>query len=172
MNSILKVLKISEKTVNAYRRKVKLKSNQSHNIKITKEMEEIIVGTLLGDGHINCNSKSLTKEKETAILVFAHKLEQKSYCFHKYEELKPLFNREPQYNLQERNGKLNESFYAITKSSLSLKKYRNIFYKGKEKIIPENISDFYTKKSLAYHFMDDGSRKNNQFYLHLNSFFV
>lgn len=168
---IAKVLKVSEKTINAYRRKINLPSNQSHNIFISKDMEEIIVGTLLGDGNINCTSKSLIKkEKDTAILTFAHKIEQKDYCFHKYLLLKNLYNREPQYNVQERNGILNESYYAITKSSISLKKFRDIFYKGKEKIIPNNIELFYTKRSLAYHFMDDGSRKNNQYYLYLCSF--
>lgn len=166
-----KELGISEKTVNFYRNLLKLPSNQSHNIKITKEMEEVLVGTLLGDGYINCTSKSKKKvNKDTAILIFAHSLKQKDYCFHKYEILKSLYNREPFYNLQQRNDKINESYYAITKSSISLKKYRDVFYRGKEKIIPENIGDYFTKKSLAYLYMDDGSRKKNEYTICLNSF--
>jgi hypothetical protein len=168
---IADILKISEKVINSYRNKNCLPSNQSHNIEITKDMDEIIVGTLLGDGYIDCRSKSkIKKEKDTAYLVFAHKKEHKDYCFAKYNSLKTLFNREPKYNIQRRNNVLNESYYAISISSLSLKKYRKIFYIEREKIIPDNIEDYYTKRSLAYHYMDDGYRKNNQYYLSLCSF--
>lgn len=168
---IADVLFIQEASVSAYRRKLGLKSNQSHNINITKDMEEILVGTLLGDGNINCISKSKIKKfKDTGILTFAHSTKQKEYCFYKYKKLISLFNREPKFNQQIRKGKINESYYAISKSSVSLKKYWSIFYKEGEKIIPPNIEEYFTKQSLAYLFMDDGCRSENVYTIALCSF--
>lgn len=164
-------LSISETVVNNYRNKLKLKSNQSHNIEITKDMEEVIVGTLLGDGNINCKSKSEIKiEKDTAILTFAHCLEQKEYCFHKYNKLVTLFNREPIISEQERKGNINISYYAISKSSISLKKYYSIFYREGKKIIPANIEEYFTYQSLAYLYMDDGSFNRNSHTISLCDF--
>lgn len=168
---IANILSIQEAPVNSYRRRLGLKSNQSHDIEITKNMEEILVGTLLGDGNITCTSKSKIKRyKDTGFLVFAHCIAQKNYCFHKYQKLITLFNREPKFNQQIRKDKVNESYYAISKSSISLKKYWEIFYKEGEKVIPENIEEYFTKQSLAYLFMDDGCRRKDEYTIALCSF--
>lgn len=169
-----KILFINEKTVNKYRRSNNLPSNK-HNreIEITKEMEEVLIGTLLGDGNLASRGQSKTnKTKNTAILTFAHCIKQKDYCFHKYESLQTLFNRPPQYNEQLRNNNINKSYYAITESYVSLKKYFDIFYEDNIKIIPNNIENFFTKKSLAYLFMDDGTRKENEYTIALENFSV
>ena len=74
-----------------------------------------------------------------------------------------MFNVPPRYNLQERKGKINVSYFAYTKAIVELKKYRDIFYPERVKIIPPNIGDYFTPKSLAYMYMDDGnlSKKNS-----------
>lgn len=157
-------LGVSENSINSYRLKLKLKSNQSHDIPITKELEEVLVGTLLGDGYLNDISKSkIKKRKDTAFLVFAHCKKQKKYCYHKYNLLKPLFDNEPKERVQIRKGKEHIAYYAISKSSLSLKKYRNIFYNNdtNEKIIPKNIGNYFTPLSLALLYMDDGTLGRN-----------
>lgn len=170
-NKIAIKLGVSESVINSFRLKNNLKSNQSHNIIITKDMEEIIVGTLLGDGYINSKSKSVNKvEKDTGLLIFAHTASQKDYCFHKYNLLKDLFNREPFLVSQIRKGKENTSYYAHSKSSISLKKYRDIFYKEGIKIIPSNIEDYFTPQSLAYLYMDDGTLGKNSPTIALCSF--
>ena len=155
----------TEKPINNLRRKFLLPSNVHNRTEITKEMEEVLIGTLLGDAHISCRSYSKHKKiTASGKLVFAHCEAHKDYCFHKYEILKSLFNREPQKNIQTRLGKKHVSYYATSKSDLSLKKYHNMFYKDFKKIIPKNIGDFLTEKSLAILFMDDGYSKQNKEY--------
>lgn len=158
-------LGFSEKAINVLRNKLKLPSNIHNNTEITKEMEEVLIGTILGDAHINCRSYSSSKKiTDSGILVFAHCEAQKEYCFYKYNILKTLFNREPQKNIQERKGKKHISYYATSKSDMSLRKYFDLFYRDFIKVIPVNLEDYLTEKGLAILFMDDGYSKQSREY--------
>lgn len=162
------ILNRSEKTVNSLRNRLKLKSNRSHDIEITKEIEEILVGTLLGDSYIRCIANS--KEKKLSItgqLIFGHSTKQLEFVFWKWKNLISLFNKKPKYIRQKRKDKINYSFYCYSVSSISLKKYHKIFYKNWVKIIPKNINEYLTPLGLAVLFMDDGYKGP---YICLNNF--
>jgi len=161
-------LNSSERTINTLRNKLNLESNQSHNIEITKKMEEIIVGTILGDSYVSCkaNSKEL-KRRKTAQLIFAHSTKQLDFVFWKWKSLVDLFNTKPRLRKQIRKGKSNYSFYCYSVSSISLVKYHKIFYKNWIKIIPPDIDKYLTPLGLATLFMDDGYKGP---YICLNNF--
>ena len=165
---ISKILNCSEKTVNSLRNKLNLKSHQSHNIEIDLLMEQVLIGTILGDSYISCkaNSKEL-KRRKTAQLIFAHSTKQIEYTFWKWKKLLNLFSKKPKYNVQIRNNKENYSFYCYSVSSLSLVKYHKMFYKDWIKIIPKDIYKYLTPLSLAVLFMDDGYKGP---YIALNNF--
>jgi len=151
------ILNSSEKAVNSLRNRLKLKSNRSHDIEITKEMEEVLVGTILGDSYIRCVANSREKKlSTTGQLIFGHSTKQSEFVFWKWKNLIDLFNKKPKYVRQKRKNKTNYSFYCYSVSSISLKKYHKLFYKDWVKIIPEDIYKYLTPLGLATLFMDDG----------------
>jgi hypothetical protein len=48
--------------------------------------------------------------------------------------------------------------------------FRELFYVLNEKIIPENISEILTARSLAFFIMDDGSRQGDGLHLSVYAF--
>lgn len=152
---------------------------RSYPININYNANQIILGSILGDGNItknlrvknsklNCNSK----------LSIKHSLKQKEYV--KYKEL--LLNKEgikthlniikpgikkPSY-IKNRLIKDNGSIILDTQKNISINKYRNLFYKD-YKIIDNKIFEL-DKLGLAIWYMDDGSKHNTSYYLNTQNF--
>lgn len=125
---------------------------------ITKRQSQILIGTLLGDGHLEKNGNG-------ARLKFGHGLPQRDYIMWKYEELKNLATSKPRF-VQEFYAKANKqtkAFHFSTFSSVELMKWRGVFYKKDgTKITPRNIGDLLKSPlSLAVWYMDDGYKRND-----------
>lgn len=134
--------------------------------KTEKELNEITIGKMLGDGSIN----------KTGNLCFSQSVKQKDYieyCFQLFQSyIRP--NRSIRSYMNKRKGKEHEilSFEtcAIFKDLLS------VFYIYEEgtnkriKVIPKNIADWLTLRGLAYWIMDDGCNRGNKVVLCTHSF--
>ncbi|MDP3996337.1 MAG: hypothetical protein Q8P86_01430 [bacterium] len=117
------------------------------NISFTEEQRALIIGSILGDGCL-CDNWSKTNYR----LFINHCLGQKDYVWWKYGVLKNYILSEPRY--YDRNNSL--TIRTISHSELS--ELRNVFYRDKQKIIPQNIQEFLKDpRVLAVWFMDDGN---------------
>lgn len=115
-------------------------------IKLTKRQKSIIIGTILGDGHLEFNGY-----KGTRIQIKQCK-KHKEYVFWLYKELKNLCKSPPN------KRKDNSQWFFGTRYINEITELKNVFYSKKTKIVPENISDILIDPlSLAIWYMDDGN---------------
>ena len=126
------------------------------NISLTDRQRQIIVGLMLGDGHLE------SRNNRTYRLKVEHSIGQKEYTDWLYAELRDLVITEPQVKDQIVNGKKYQKYWFNTLSCGSLRFYGQLFYQDKKKLIPKQISKFVSPLSLAIWFMDDGSLKSSQ----------
>jgi len=133
---------------------------------LTKRQRQILIGTLLGDAHLELNGKYVR-------LRVDHYSPQKDYTFWMASEFTP-FSLPPRIisRVDKRNGKTYTRWHFSTKSLPILSEFRNMFYKEGKKIVPPNISGMMDNLSLAIWYMDDGFRRRDSkgFYLCTSSF--
>lgn len=136
-------------------------------------MDEIIVGLLLGDGHLQCrklNSRFIYGQSS----LREHHL---NYFYHIYDLFKPYISKNLKIKsntfVNKKNNKSYSSVYFATLTLPCFNYYKELFYMplsiGKyKKIVPNNINQLLTPRGLAYWIMDDGSIQNQG--LHLNTY--
>ena len=133
---------------------------------LTNRQREIIIGTLLGDGHLEKNGRHTR-------LRIDHYNKQKGYIFWLVNELGPfsLMPREI-HEADKRSGKVYSRWHFSTKSLPIFDEFHKMFYIGKRKIIPIRLDEFITPLSLAIWYMDDGFRRKDSkgFYLCTSSY--
>lgn len=162
---ISKLMGINNSILSRFRKNLNLTPNYSQirirsykYIKKTEELNQLLLGTLLGDGNLELDKKANAKN---ARLRFGHSINQLEYVNEKIRLSKPLWNA---------NIRLSSDKVEI--SSIShplLTEYYNLFYNNGVKILP-NID--LEPLGLAILFMDDGSResKTNALYISLCNF--
>ena len=117
----------------------------------TIKQKEIIIGTLLGDGHLEKNGK------HTRLRV-DHYNKHKKYVFWLAKELIPFSLKPRAINeTDKRSGKVYSRWHISTKSLQLFDEFRALFYRGRIKIVPRNLEALITPLSLAIWYMDDGS---------------
>jgi len=118
---------------------------------------ELIIGSLLGDGH-------LAKTTRGFAFRVNHGIKQKNYVDWKYRIIKEFVNSTPccYKNL----------YYFRTISHPAFKRLRERFYCGNKKILPNDqyLKKYLTPFVLAVWIMDDGSRDGRQIRLNTQSF--
>jgi len=127
---------------------------------LTSIQNEIILGSLLGDG-------SLRKQgsRTNALFEVNHSFQYRDYVDWKWQYLKEFVKTQPKS--RKNNG--NRIAYRFTTQSLpQFTEYYYKFYSGGKKIISPDI--ILTSLSLAVWFMDDGSKSRNSFYLNTQQF--
>jgi len=121
---------------------------------------DVIIGSLLGDGRLECRSKGIRVFPITARLRIQHGEKQKGYVFWKYQILNGLVSRGPRRIMvwyDKKREKYHYSWYFHTRSSEKLGLFHQYFYREGVKILPDNIFRLITPRVLAVWFMDDGS---------------
>jgi LAGLIDADG DNA endonuclease family len=126
--------------------------------------EEIIIGTILGDGNI------FKYGKDTCVFSFAHSVDQSSYVKLKYELLKTYVNR-----IRYLKNTSNDfySFHVILKALKEFSDYYKLFYtakkEGKENpqkyLFRKEIIDLITPRAFAFWLMDDGKKYGSGRYM-------
>lgn len=123
-------------------------------IRITSRQKQIIMGKILGDGHLE------TTNDKTYRLKIEHSYKQKAYVDWLYQELKPLATGEPKIKEQSVKGVVYRKYWFNTRYTGSLRFYAQQFYENKRKIVPRSIGRWLTPLTMAVWFMDDGSIKS------------
>lgn len=126
-------------------------------LKLSRRQREIIIGTLLGDAHL----ETLT-HGHTYRLRIAHSESQKEYIDWLYSELQNCTVSPPHYKTIILLGKKYGCYWFDTVYSGSLRFYAHQFYDNKLKKVPKFITRLLTPLGLAVWYMDDGSIKSHQ----------
>ncbi len=124
---------------------------------LTEEQNEILVGTLLGDGAM--------RKKTHALLEINHSLNQKELVDWLYLKFKNLVSTPPKMRLG--NGR-RIAYRFTTRSESSLTPFYEQFFLYKRKRVPEGLK--LTPLTLACWYMDDGSRCDKDIYLNSQQF--
>jgi len=117
-------------------------------IKISNFQNEVLFGTLLGDGNIQKFGKSFIGRTN-------HSISQKDYCLYKQSLLNNL-TYNVKYVDKTVNNKIYKQCYFCLKPNESLKDLYNMFYSKNKKDIPLDLS-LLTPLAMAIWFMDDGT---------------
>lgn len=126
-------------------------------LKLNSTQRSILVGLLLGDGHLET-----LNEGRTYRLKVEHSIKQKEYVEWLYEQFKNFVRQKPQIKIKKIENRKLLSFYFTTYSVGLFRFYGQQFYHGKKKIIPKIIKKLMDPSALAIWFMDDGSWKSNK----------
>lgn len=116
---------------------------------LTQKQEDLIIGSMLGDGHI-------TNEKYIPIFIVSHANDEKDYLYWKYDVLKDMCNSSPaivEAKLKPFGDRtyMSQVAYRFNSRSLdALIPYRDMTVKE----LVDKLNDF----SLSIWFLDDGNR--------------
>src|SRR3989338_5540333 len=116
----------------------------AESLKLNNNQRQILVGLILGDGHLETQNKG-----KTFRLKVEHALNQKE-CV-----LTP-----PQIKLQTVGGIVRQKYWFSTISTGSFRFYGQLFYVDHKKVVPKMIVKLVETLTLAVWFMDDGSLKS------------
>lgn len=134
-------------------------------MQLSNRQKEILIGMILGDGHLEKNGNNVR-------LRVDHGENQEKYLRWKYFEFKNIIPSNPRLiqETDKRTEKIYKRWHFSTYSLDVFNAYRNIFYRGKKKIVPKNISKLMNSPlSLAIWFMDDGHKRSDCNALRLNT---
>jgi hypothetical protein len=126
-------------------------------VDFTERQREIIVGTLLGDGHLETRTQG-----RTYMLKIEHGYSQKTYVDWLYQELLSMTLSRPKVKFQMVRGKMYQKYWFNSVTTGSLRFYGQQFYEQKKKVVPQQIGKWLTPLGLAVWFMDDGSIKSKE----------
>ena len=132
------------------------RTSTKNSLKLTKDLDEVIIGCMLGD-----LSAEKPSSRHNTRLQFKQSVIHQAYIDHLWSLFKTYCGSKP-LNLSrfdDRPGKL-KTYWAIKFQTLSLdcfNVYRKLFYNSNGiKIVPINLELLLTARGLAYWFMDDG----------------
>ncbi len=134
---------------------------------------DVVVGSLLGDGRLECRSKGIRHEK-TARFRVHHGEKQRKYVDWKYNILKDMVSAPPRMitRYDKRRSVYETSYYFHTRSTYELGILHELFYETGTKGIPKNLKHIITPHMLAVWYMDDGSFTGSGCTLNTHSFSV
>lgn len=126
---------------------------QNQKIRISRRVRSIIIGLLLGDGHLEKSPNG-----KTFRLKVEHSIKQKKYVLWLYKELRSLIPGKP-YN-RIRSGREYVGFRTSYLGNLRF--YYHQFYPDGKKIIPKLFHKMIDPISIAIWYLDDGSLKSKK----------
>ncbi len=107
--------------------------------------KDILVGLMLGDGSLEYNGYRGTR------LQVKQSEEKKEYVFWLYGQFKHIVKTPP------KQRKDTHQWYFGTRFCADLEEIRQVFYKGRTKVVPDNIAEWFSSPlTIAVWFMDDG----------------
>lgn len=134
--------------------KKRLTSFERSQINIDSPLNEIIIGLLLGDGHIQQRNKNFGNSR----FIYAQSSLRKNhynYFKHVFELFKPYLSID--FKLKSKSfvdKRSNKTYSSISFATLTLPCftfYRDLFYNSdNKKIVPLNIKNLLTPRGLAY----------------------
>jgi len=128
-------------------------------LKLKLRQRRILVGLLLGDGHIEQPYST-----PRARLRVEQREDVKEYVSWLYENFQEWVHRSVRIRTKflKSTGKTYQYHEFTTYAHEEYLPYRQLFYPAGKKVIPENIDTLLTPLGLAVWFMDDGSIKSHE----------
>lgn len=113
---------------------------------LMQSQRDVLTGLLLGDGCLEFDKFKASR------LQVKQSVNKKEYVFWLYRHFADLVKTAP------KQKKDTLQWYWSTRSLSEIETWRQVFYKGRRKIVPKNISKLLTSPiTLAVWFMDDGT---------------
>ena len=167
----------------------KFTSIVSYMVNIPNNILFPLVGLMISDGYIEYKSrrtlnsinikniKVKTNENKLYSRIncrfrFKQSIEHSEYLFYVFNIISPYCISYPKLVKTRLNRKDFYGIEIITRALPCFTVLRDIFYKGRIKIIPENLYDLITYEGLAHIIMGDGSYKFKGISLNLQSYTV
>lgn len=126
-------------------------------VELSDTQVRFLLGTLLGDGSLSSGG----------LFICNHCAKQKSYISHKRDILRTLlspdFELTPISGTATKGGAVHYGFQVKTQQNHALRQLRSVFYPKGVKVFPYEYltKSNFDASSLAYWYMDDGSRNAN-----------
>jgi hypothetical protein len=123
---------------------------------LSKIEASVIVGTMLGDGHLERNGQGYR-------LQILHSYKQLDYVWWKYRHIKRFALKEPELlkMYDSRYKKTNLEIRFRTHNGKVFDELHRIFYRGRRKIVPSSIANMLNGLALAVWYMSDGGRRKD-----------
>jgi LAGLIDADG DNA endonuclease family len=166
--NFLPISKANFSTTNFNSKRLTKEERESFNL--SPELKQILIGNILGD---LCLQKQ-TPNSNVRLLFEQGSINQK-YLLHLYLLFKNYCGTKPKITnrkLDSRTGKINSRIKFSTFALPCFNEFYDLFYLNGKKMIPLNIEELLTPRSLAYWAMDDGSKIIYGFYLHTPSYSI
>ncbi len=128
-----------------------------NKLKLSDYQKEILVGLLLGDGHLETQNDGRTYR-----LKIEHTYWQKDYADWLYKIFQEWVLTSPQEKHQTVSGVVYRKYWFSTVSHGAFRFYAQQFYENRRKILPKLIKKWLSPLAMAVWFMDDGSIKSNR----------
>jgi LAGLIDADG DNA endonuclease family protein len=117
---------------------------------LTEFQQAVLVGTLLGDG-------SIAKHGHYHRLFVKHKAAHRSLVEWKRSVFDD-FTTMPLHDFEQRlNGRGYPCAQFVTRTDPVFSMWRDRFYRGRRKVVPDDIEELITPPSIATWLMDDGT---------------
>ena len=131
--------------------------NYKKNLSLTKRQEEILVGLVLGDAHIErLHTPTLGR------LKIEHSYKQKNYVDWLYIEFNDWVRSKPRIKKKKVWNNIYWNYEFTTYGHRLLGEFQERFYKERKKIVPNDLEKGITPLGLAVWYMDDGSIKSKR----------
>ena len=152
-------------------KRAKLTNNEKNLITLTPIQIEILIGCILGDASLERRLPT----HNTRLRFDQTFPEHAPYVMYLYSIFYYLTGSSPSINIRKPDPRTNKIYSSMSFKTLSLpclNFYHDLFYDSiLGKIIPSNIENYLTPRSLAFWIMDDGSKDSNgQTILHTRSY--
>ena len=134
-------------------------------VKLPSYQESVVIGLILSDGYLIS-----AKPHENPSLNLKQSFKNSSYVWFVFSILSHYCNRLPYPVVNIRNGKVHNSLVLSTRGLPCFNEYRQIFYRNKVKIIPEDIYNLLTPAALANVIMGDGGARKHGLNLCLDNY--
>jgi hypothetical protein len=165
---IAQILGFTTAQMTSFKNHNKLQSNKSDLLVLTREEEQVIIGSILGDGCIEINNR----EREYYRLAIKHSLKQENYMLFKYEKLKRI-SKFPKTGIKkDKREKFKDSSFIELRTTTNkiFKKYRENWYPNGKKIIYKEDLFKLDWLGIAIWIMDDGYNSINSITLSTDCF--
>lgn len=126
-------------------------------LKLNKRQKEIVMGLMLGDGHLETQDQGKTYR-----LKIEQTIRHKEYVDWLYNNLKDFVLTPPKEKIKESFGKEIVNYGFSTLSVGNFRFFAQQFYGNNGKEIPKLIRRWLTPLSMAVWFMDDGQIKSKK----------
>jgi hypothetical protein len=150
--------------------KKRLSKKERETIILSDITAQVLVGIMLGDGHIQ--QRSVTGNSR--FLFTQTSVKHKNYYQKVFNLFEPYCTKDLQSYCKSWEDKKTKQIYeSLSFATIALpcfNKYREMFYLNNIKVVPSDIFNLLTEIGLAHWIMDDGSKHGKGLHLNVYAF--